>query len=211
MFGIKSKIKLMVFKRKWAKDHPGSFPMSYFDPKIVSMGKWSYGELNITSFNNKSHLNIGTFVSIAQNVNFLLDAEHNIDTVSQYPFKVKVLGEVSEAWSKGDIVVKDDVWIGFGATILSGITIHQGAVVAAGSVVTSDVEPYSVVGGVPAKRIKYRFDKNVIDYLMTLDYSALTEELVKQNIEDLYKPIKEMELEEIKKLYSWFPKKEKGE
>ena len=64
---------------------------------------------------------------------------------------------IDEATSKGDIIVQDDVWIGYGATILSGLTIGQGAVIAAGSVVTKDVTPYSVVAGVPARVIKYHF------------------------------------------------------
>jgi len=208
MFGIKSEVKLLKMKYRWMKDHPDSFPMNYFDPKIVRMGKWSYGELNITSFNNKSHLIIGSFVSIAQNVRFLLDVEHNIHTVSQYPFKAKVLGTGNEAGSKGDIVIDDDVWIGYGATVLSGVHIGQGAVVAAGAVVSKDVEPYAIVGGVPAKVIKYRFDAPVIDYLLTLDYSKLDKELIQQNINELYTPIDDMKLEEIKKLYNWFPKKQ---
>ena len=79
---------------------------------------------------------------------------------------------------------------------------------AAGAVVSKDVEPYAIVGGVPAKVIKYRFDAPVIDYLLTLDYSKLDKELIQQNINELYTPIDDMKLEEIKKLYNWFPKKQ---
>jgi len=112
-----------------------------------------------------------------------------------------------EAFSKGDITVDDDVWIGYGVTILSGVHIGQGAVVAAGAVVTHDVPPYAIVGGVPAKMIKYRFTPPVIDYMLTLDYGALTEELIKVHVNDLYTEIDGMELEDIEKLFSWFPKK----
>ena len=63
----------------------------------------------------------------------------------------------TEAFGKGDIIVEDDVWIGYGAVIMSGVTIKQGAVIAAGSVVVKDVPAYSIVGGAPAKIIKYRF------------------------------------------------------
>lgn len=66
-----------------------------------------------------------------------------------------------EATSKGDIVVKDDVWIGYGSIILSGVHIGQGAVIAAGSVVSHDVPPYAIVGGVPARLIKYRFSEEM--------------------------------------------------
>ena len=73
--------------------------------------------------------------------------------------------------------------------------------------VTSDVPPYAIVGGVPAKVIKYRFSQPVIDYLLALDYGSLTEDLIRKHIDNLYKPIDEMPLEEIMKLYDWFPKK----
>lgn len=211
MFGIKTKIKYLILKNQWMKNHPDSFPMYYFDPSIVSMGHHSYGELNVTSFNNRSHLYIGNFVSIAQHVTFLLDVEHNISTISTYPLKTKVLKNGDEAGSKGNIVVDDDVWIGYGATILSGVHLSQGAVIAAGAVVTSDVPPYAIVGGVPAKVIKYRFTPPVIDFMLTLDYEQLTEELIKAHVDGLYTEIDDMELEEIKELFSWFPKKEGDE
>ena len=103
---------------------------------------------------------IGNYISIAQNVHFLLDVEHFANHISTYPFKVKLLhSQKSESFSKGDIIIDDDVWIGYGATILSGVRIGQGAVVATGAVVTSDVPPYAIVGGVPAKVIKYRNEK----------------------------------------------------
>ena len=181
--------------------------MNYFSKENVHAGKYSYGEVNVVSFNNKSQLFIGNYVSIAQNVSFLLDADHNITTVSSYPFRTKILKKGDEAISKGDIVVDDDVWIGYGATILSGVHIGQGAVVAAGAVVTKDVEPYVIVGGVPAKTIKYRFDQTVINYLLTLDYNNLDEDLIHEHIDDLYTPIEDKSLEEITRMYDWFPKR----
>lgn len=207
MFGVKNKIKLLLLKVLWKKKYPYSSPKTYFNPNLVHMKKWSYGELNITTFNNKSHLYIGSFVSIAQNVHFLMDVEHNIKTLSQYPFKAKMLGMGDEADSKGDIFIDDDVWIGYGATILSGVHISRGAVVAAGAIVTSDVPSYAVVGGIPAKVIKYRFSHDIIEYLKTLDYESLDNKLVKEHLNDLYTEIDGMELEEIQKLFSWFPKK----
>lgn len=206
---IASFCKLKKFQRKWIKLHPenDSFPSMIFPLKSVEILKYSYGELNIVTFNDKSKLKIGSFVSIAQNVHFLLDVEHYSNRISSYPFKVKILGEISEAFSKGDIIVSDDVWIGYGSTILSGLTIGQGAIIAAGAVVTHDVPPYSIVGGVPAKVIRYRFSSDVIDYLLTLDYSQLTHDLIKEHIDVLYKQIDTVSLEEIKTLYDWFPKK----
>ena len=202
MFGIKRKIQYIIHKHKWVKNHPDCIPIGYFNPEIVTMGNWSYGELNITSFNDKSHIFIGSFVSIAQNVHFLLDVEHSISSLSQFPFKAKILHCGNEAFSKGDIIIDDDVWIGYGATILSGVHIGQGAVVAAGAVVTSDVPPYTIVGGVPAKLIRYRFNESIIEKLVRVNYEALTKELVESHINDLYKDIDE------NTDVSWLPQKQ---
>ena len=111
------------------------------------------------------------------------------------------MNEKQEGVSKGNIIVDDDVWIGFRSTILSGVHIGQGAIVAAGSLVTKDVPPYAIVGGVPAKVIKYRFSPEMITELLKVDYNQLTEELVKEHIEDLYR-----DLEDTSQLW-WFPKK----
>lgn len=182
--------------------------MSVFDMGLVSVGKSSYGELNVTTFSDRHRLIIGNYVSIAQHVTFLLDVEHRLDCISTYPFKVKIAeSERQEAFAKGDIVVDDDGWIGYGATVMSGVHIGQGAVVAAGAVVTKDVPPYAIVGGVPAKVIKYRFSQSIIGFLLTLDYEKLDAELVQSHIDELYSSIDEMELEDIKEVYDWFPKK----
>ncbi len=175
--------------------------MSFFHQELVSVGKMSYGELNIVTFNNNTKLKIGSYCSIAQHVTFMLDVEHQINTIATYPFKAKSLNLGDEAFSKGDIVVDDDVWIGYGATILSGVHVGQGAVIAAGAVVTKDVPPYAVVGGVPAKVIKYRFSEELIKELLKVDFSKLTDDMIKEHIDDLY-----TELTDIKR-YDWLPKK----
>jgi len=100
--------------------------------------------------------------------------------------KVKLGFEKCEARSKGIIKIDDDVWIGYGATIMSGVHIEQGAVVAAGAVVTKDVPPYAVVGGVPAQIIKYRFENKIIEKLLQIDFSKIDEKIVRQNINKLY-------------------------
>lgn len=82
-----------------------------------------------------------------------------------------------ETQAKGNIIVNDDVWIGDSALILSGVEIGQGAVIAAGAVVTEDVPPYAVVGGVPAKVIKYRFRDDVIKELVKIDYAKSRPEI----------------------------------
>ena len=186
---IAHKLKFYSFARKWRKKniHNEILPMDIFREDMISAGKGSYGELNVVSFGDSSKLKIGNYVSIAQNVTFILDAEHPLDHISTYPFRVKILKDCKyEAFSKGDIIVGDDVWIGYGAIIMSGVHIGQGAVVAAGAVVTKDVEPYAIVGGVPAKTIKYRFENELIKKLMNIDYEKIDDKTIKDNIDKLY-------------------------
>lgn len=160
-----------------------------FDMDRVTVKNYSYGPMTVLA-NNKGHLTIGNFCSIGENTIFILSAEHPMGHLATYPFKAKFLNE-NDAITKGDITIDDDVWIGNGAMIMSGVHIGQGAVVAAGAVVTKDVQPYSVVGGVPAKVIKYRFSEPVIQKLMKIDFSKIDEAFVKSHLEKFYEDIDE--------------------
>ncbi len=182
-------LRLQAAQMKWIlhNRHNETIPVNCFDPGLVKVGNASYGKLNVVSFGNSARLTIGNYVSIAENVTFLLDVEHYLNHPSTYPFKVKILHECrQEAFAKGDIRIDDDAWIGYGATIVSGVHIGRGAVVAAGAIVTKDVPPYAVVGGVPAKVMKYRFDGDITDTLQKLDYSKLTEDKIRAEKELLY-------------------------
>ena len=124
---------------------------------------------------NHERLTIGKFCSIACGAKFLFNsANHALGSLSTYVFPIfyEEWGhgmEVTEAWDhRGDIVIGNDVWIGYEAVILSGVTIGDGAIVAARSVVTRDVPPYTIVGGVPARPIRRRFDQETIDALLEL-------------------------------------------
>ena len=124
---------------------------------------------------NGDRLVIGKYCSIACGARFLMNsANHALGSLSTYVFPIFYEEwdhgmQVTEAWDRrGDIVIGNDVWIGYEAVILSGVTIGDGAVVAARSVVTRDVEPYTIVGGVPARPIRRRFDEETIDALLEL-------------------------------------------
>lgn len=197
MFGL-WRVKFYLKRRKWRKlnSHNETFMVNDFRFEKVSVEKKSYGNLYVIDFSpSDTKLKIGAYCSIAGGVKFLLGGEHNTNTVSTYPFKVKCFGEEREAGSKGDIVVEDDVWIGENALICSGVTIRQGAVVAAGAVVTKDVEPYAIVGGNPARLIKYRLDENLRNKLLGANVEKLFDLFEKDDLESVYSELTEEKLD----------------
>ena len=203
-YQIMRKYEYWHFVKKWKRSnkHNGTVPYNIFQIDKITIAKHTYGYINVICYNNDSTLTIGNFCSIAEDVTFILDADHYINNISTFPYKVALLKtEKTEAIGKGDIVIDDDVWIGYGAKIMSGVHIGQGAVVAAGAVVTKDVPPYAIVGGVPAKVIKYRFEPEMIEELLKVDYSKLTKEMVEEHIDDLYTELKD------KKQIDWMPRK----
>jgi len=125
---------------------------------------------------NEEQLIIGKYCSIACGAKFLFtSANHAMRSLSTYPFPIFAnhwgldWADVASAWdNKGDIVVGNDVWIGYEAVILQGVTIGDGAIIGARAVVTKDVEPYTIVGGVPAKPIKRRFSPETVDALLRI-------------------------------------------
>ena len=110
---------------------------------------------------------------------------HSIDWISTYPFKnrwkIDSLKDCHYQGSKGDIEIGHDVWIAHGATILSGVKIGHGAVVGAMSVVTKDIPPYAIVGGNPARILKYRFDKQQIAKLLQIEWWGWSEAKIFEN------------------------------
>lgn len=180
-----------VQKRKWRKRNSDNLTSmgNTFNPELVTVGKKTYGELNIINHSDSYRLFLGNYVSIAPEVLFIVCGDHSIHHISTYPFKVRYRFQKQEALSKGDIVVGDDVWIGARATILSGVRIGQGAIIGAGSLVTRDVPPYAIVGGVPARIIRYRFSKELVQKLEKIDFSAFNDKIVLDNIELLYSDV----------------------
>lgn len=139
---------------------------------------------------NHDHLVVGKFCSIACGAKFLFtSANHTMRSLSSYPFPIffEEWGldqkDITDAWdNKGDIVVGNDVWIGYEAAILSGVTIGDGAIIGARAVVTKDVPPYTIVGGVPAKPIRKRFDEKTIGQLLEMQWWDWPKEKIAQNI-----------------------------
>ena len=134
------------------------------------IGVGSYGGLRVVKYTDKFTLRIGKYCSFAEGVQIMLDGGHNTHWVTTYPFNV--FGNCSQhrdhPTGKGDVIIGSDVWIGYNATILSGVEIGSGAVVGANSTVTKNVPPYAIVAGNPAEIIKYRFSDDIIDKLMDL-------------------------------------------
>lgn len=137
----------------------------------VIIGDYSYGFFDVLEWNDETKLKIGKFCSIAADVLFLLGGEHRKDFISTYPFNalMESFNHIEgHPASKGDIIVGNDVWIAHGAKILSGVTIGDGAIIAANSLVTKDIPPYAIAMGSPAKVVKYRFDEDTIEKLLKI-------------------------------------------
>ncbi len=139
---------------------------------------------------NHDRLMIGKFCSIACGAKFLFNsANHSLSSLSTYPFPIfyEEWGldrkNVAEAWdNKGDIVIGNDVWIGYEAVILAGVTVGDGAIIGARAMVTKDVPPYTIVGGVPAKPIRKRFSEETISEMLALKWWDWPKERIARNI-----------------------------
>jgi virginiamycin A acetyltransferase len=136
-------------------------------------------------------LKIGKFCMIASGVKFIMNgANHLTDSLSTYPFAIFGKGwenamEGKSYPNKGDIVIGNDVWIGHNATIMAGVKIGDGAIIATNSTVVKDVEPYTIVGGNPANEIKKRFKESTIEKLLTLKWWDWDIEKITKNIQNL--------------------------
>ena len=144
---------------------------------------------------NKEKLIIGKYCSIACGAKFMFTCgNHNMTSLSTYPFPIfdEEWGlngaDITDAWdNNGDIVIGNDVWIGYEAVIMQGVHIGDGAIIGTRAVVTKDVLPYTIVGGVPAKEIRKRFSKDVIAKLIDLQWWNWDDEKVQKNLTDIMK------------------------
>lgn len=180
-------IQLYLCRKRWRKANTHNFTdiLNKVPMDRITVGNNTYGWLDVSFDGNPDeYVEIGHFCSIAPNVTFIASGGHPYTNLSTYPFMVMLLGEPCEALCKGKISVGDDVWIGYGATILSGVSIGQGAIIGAGSVVAKDIPPYAIFAG--GTVLKMRFPPHIVEKLMKFDYSTLDRTEVGTNLDLLY-------------------------
>ena len=190
MFKILKKKKEDIFLNRIIKE------------RNVYIGDYTYGRIKIKKFDDFTKLKIGKFCSFADKVTFLLGGEHNIDWISTFPFneffsekiEEKIIGHPA---SKGDIIVGNDVWIGYGSLILSGVTIGHGAIIGANSVVTKDIPAYAIAAGNPVKIYKRRFSEEIIKKMLEIAWWNWNIDKILKNASLLQSP----NIEEFIKLY----------
>jgi acetyltransferase-like isoleucine patch superfamily enzyme len=150
----------------------------------VTVGKYTYGinEKNCFIFRDDDQITLGKFCSIAEGVSFIASGEHYFNRVASYPMFSRFMNEdpLLDTNSKGSISIGNDVWIGYGATILSGVKVGDGAVIAAGAVVTKTVHAYEIVGGVPARSIGSRFEDEDVVFLCNVKWWDWDERLIRK-------------------------------
>lgn len=194
IFKLKSKKKLIIIKKgsfvkKSKLEGKNSIEKNnYIDNCIIGFGTYFGSE------NKISYAKIGNYCSIASNIS-IINGRHPVEkNVSTHPafyskFYKKIdlvytdkikYNEMKKIDDKWNIVIGNDVWIGNDVKIFQGVTIGNGAVIAAGAIVTKDVEPYSIVGGIPAKLIRKRFSEEIIQYLLNLKWWDKEEKWIKK-------------------------------
>lgn len=168
-----NKILLSIVNFRWKKNNQkNNIKLKSVIPlEMLDVGKATYGNLNIKVYDKKAKIKIGNYCSIADNVVFLVGGEHDYKRISTFPFQSLIYKQKTKKNEKNDIVVDDDVWIGYESLILSGFHIGKGSVIGARSVVKGEIPPYSVYVG--NKIIKKRFSDEIINKLNDIDYSKI--------------------------------------
>ncbi len=178
---------MSLFKRLFRKRRPALGPE-------ITIGRHTYGveRRMVAGASMDAPLRLGNYCSVGPDVLFFSKADHPVHLPSTYPFKTKIWEPHKpnqDAVTKGGITIGHDVWIGGRAIIMSGITIGDGAIVAAGAVVTKDVEPYAIVGGSPAREIRKRFTDGQIAALREIAWWHWSDEEIAELGEAFYGPI----------------------
>jgi acetyltransferase-like isoleucine patch superfamily enzyme len=152
------------------------YTKDFFIDSSYVIGEYTYGKPEVLHWGEDANLQIGKFCSIADHVTIFLGGNHRTDWITTYPFTIlnnkfpNAINITGHPSTKGDVIVENDVWIGYGASIMSGVRVGNGAVIGAFSVVTKDVEPYTIVAGNPAKMIRKRFSEDHIRFLLKIKW-----------------------------------------
>ena len=164
----------------------------------LTIGRHTYGTPKIHTWHTpdgrwmSARASIGAFCSIADRVEIFTGGQHRTDFVTSFPLRnrwdLPGRDASDEGLSKGDVVIGNDVWLCTGAWIMSGVTIGDGAVIAARSVVTRDVAPYTVVAGSPAKKVGRRFDDTTVARLLELRWWDWSDEKIRDEVDWLLSP-----------------------
>ena len=187
---IKGHILLSLQRARWREHniHNATNVNTLFPLDKVSVGRFTYGALNIFAYGNPDEtLSIGHFCSIANDVRFILGGGHNYNRVTTFPLPDVQYKICCDAFTKGPIIISDDVWIGRGATIMPGVKLGQGCVIGANETIKKDIPPYAIYA--EGKILKYRFSSEMIDKLVKLDFSKIGETQI-----SAYKPFCQSEL-----------------
>lgn len=146
-------------------------PLVPTDPRIT-VGRYTYGTPQFKVWSEGERIDIGAFCSIADDVIIFGGGEHRLDWVTTYPLRIALnspgAGHDGHPHTKGRTVIGNDVWIGHGAMVVSGVTVGDGACIGAGAVVSKDVPPYAIVAGNPARVVRRRFDEQAIAQLLQI-------------------------------------------
>lgn len=165
--------------------HIGDY--TYFDDRRHGPDRFEENNVLYNYDFSKVKLVIGKFCAIAAETRFLMTGDHKLDAISTYPFPIfqngwETVYDVAALPVKGDIIVGNDVWFGYDSLIKNGVTIGDGAIIAAKSVVVKDVPPYAVVAGNPARVVKLRFDETTIERLLAIAWWHWDIETINRNL-----------------------------
>jgi acetyltransferase-like isoleucine patch superfamily enzyme len=163
-------------------------------PAGVTVGRHTYGlsRRKVLFPSRDAPLNVGAFCSIAGEVLIMCIGNHAIDCATSFPIYSRILKKPEPVENGGKprgVTIGNDVWIGHRALVLPGVNIGHGAVIGAGAVVTEDVPPYAIVGGVPAKVIRYRFSPDIISKLLAIQWWQWDDKKIKRETDILTGPI----------------------
>lgn len=186
-------------QRNYAIDFPeGRFTIMQIDKGSYISKAQIETSLNFHVEDGCYNLQIGKYCAIAEDVLFMMDLMHDYKYISmgaieEFRNMPRISKDIDRyrVQRKGQILIENDVWIGHGATIMGGVTVHNGAVIGAQAVVTKDVPPYAIVAGNPARIIKYRFDENQINALLNIAWWHWNSEELKSRYQLMQLPVSE--------------------